>query len=242
MSSASSQSTLSTPNRAGSEDSEDDIELARGMAETDLKSEEEEILCNYSDKLLLDGVSEDAGDADGGEMVTTEMVQDGDAVVRLISLPKPKPAQASWPATKVRFYVGGRLIEKEVFFGQDQGKEEKEVTEQEEDTEGESEEEEEEHSEEFGKCINFSLYTLVSTLSSPTDFSSLAPDDSYSSLTDYLVSLEKKKVACADGGGGGATTEDEDKKIVDKAAVTAGAVSSFNLITSSKSSQPSAEE
>lgn len=234
MSSASSQSTLSTPNRAGSEDSEDDIELARGMAETDLKSEEEEILCNYGDKLLLDGVSEDAGDADGGEMVTTEMVQDGDAVVRLMSLPKPKPTQASWPATKVRFYVGGRLIEKEVFSGQDQGKEVKEGTEQEEDTEGESEE--------FGKCINFSLCTRVSTLSSPTDFSSLAPDDSYSSLTDYLVSLEKKKVACADGGGGGATTEDEDKKIVDKAADTAGAVSSFNLITSSKSSQPSAEE
>ena len=208
------------------------------MAETDLKSEEEEILCNYGDKLLLDGVSEDAGDADGGEMVTTEMVQDGDAVVRLMSLPKPKPTQASWPATKVRFYVGGRLIEKEVFSGQDQGKEVKEGTEQEEDTEGESEEEEE-HSEEFGKCINFSLCTRVSTLSSPTDFSSLAPDDSYSSLTDYLVSLEKKKVVCA---GGGATTEDEDKKIVDKAAITAGAVSSFNLITSSKSSQPSAEE
>lgn len=223
MSSTSPQSTSSTPNRAGSEDSEDDIELARGMAETDLKSEEEEILCNYGDKLLLDGVSEDAGDADEGEMVTTEMVQDGDAVVRLISLPKPKPAQASWPATKVRFYVGGRLIEKEVFSGQDQGKEVKEGTEQEEDTEGKSEEEEEEHSEEF-------------------DFSSLAPDDSYSSLTDYLVSLEKKKVACAGGGGGGATTEDEDKKIVDKAADTAGAVSSFNLITSPKFSQPSAEE
>lgn len=133
MSSLSSESSTSS---SSPRLNDDDVELARGETNTGLQSgDEEEILCNYGDKLLLsDDVSEDVEDG-GGEM---------SELIGLIPT-KPKPTPPVFLTSMVRFFVGGRVVDKEVvsnLFEKNKGKEEEENT----------EEFSEEYSGEYGKC------------------------------------------------------------------------------------------
>lgn len=150
MSSLSSESSTSP---SSPPPNDDDVEVARGETNTGLKSgDEEEILCNYGDNVLLsDTVSED-GDADGN---SGEMVGDGDAI--RLSPPKPKPLPPGFMTSKVRFFVGGRVVDKEIVssvFEKNDGNEEEVDEKEEEVSTGEFSEE---FSEEYGKCA-FQLF------------------------------------------------------------------------------------
>lgn len=95
-------------------------------------------------------------------------------------------------------------------------------------------------------CISTLFYIVVSIFCLlPTGVSSLAPSDSYSSLSSYLVSLEEKKKKVLNEKGGndndGSTTTtgvDNSKKDVEKKVDSS--TTSFNLITSKQS--PSSEK